>query len=139
MDEPTRGDECSNKGLGHSNTDETDREPLLIQINIHGNFIHSSTRVKISPTLTAGSVCGIVSEKVGILEDDLNFFTLVVVYTCPNRSKVQYPRPLHLVRTLKSSDFIMNIIKEKEKKTPATKEDMYTTKWYAIIRRHFKT
>ena len=105
-------------------------EPLLILINIHGDFIHSSTKVKVTPTLTAGTVCSMVAEKNGLSREAANFFTIVAVYTTNhNRPKPLNHRPLHLIRTLKSSDVILNVIKEKEAKTPTTIEDMYTTKW----------
>jgi hypothetical protein len=96
---------------------------MLIQINIHGNFTHSSTRVKVTPSLTAGAVIHMVSEKNGISVDHQNFFTLVAVYI------QDIPKSLTLIRTLKSSDIILNVIKEKESKTPATREAMHTTKW----------
>ena len=104
-------------------------EPLLLQINIHGDFIQSSTRVKLTPTLTAGVVCNMVAEKNGVTAADAVFYTLIAVYTTTTRPKPFNTRPLHLIRTLKRNDAILNVIKEKEAKTPPTKEEMYTTKW----------
>lgn len=114
---------------GPSRAVSDDSEPLLILINIHGDFIHSSTKVKVTPTLTAGSVCSMVADKNGLSCESSNFFTLVAVYTNHNRPKPLSHRPLHLIRTLKASDIILSVIKDKEAKTPATREDMYTTKW----------
>lgn len=111
-----------------SGTDDM-HEPLLLQINIHGNFIQSSTRVKVTPTLTAGAVCSMVSEKTGVSLDDANFYTLIAVYTYTSRPKPLNSKPLHLVRTLKSADIILNVIRKKEAEVSVETGEVYTTLW----------
>ena len=113
---------------GASETDSI----LLIQINIYGNAAHSSTRVKVTPTLTAGDLCVSVAEKNGILKSSLDYYSLVVVYTSRNHAKPLQNKPLHHIRTIKAQEYILDVIKAKEAKTEATIEATYTTKWYVL-------
>ena len=99
-------------------------DSLLITIVIVDDTSHNSTKVKITPTLTASQVCKTIAEKIGIQSEDFNFFTLIVVFTTMGKLESR-----HYLRTLKSSDLLLNILRDKEQRTPATSEHLYTTKW----------
>lgn len=100
-------------------------EPLVIQINIYGSSVYSSTRVKLTSILTANAVCEMIFEKNNVPHELAHFFTLIVVYSQTTSSG----KKSYALRTLKGTDLLLDVLREKEAKTPVSKEALYTTKW----------
>ncbi len=105
-----------------------EQESFLMHIAIHGNEVHASTGIKVTSTLTAGEICRIVCDKIGVSHRETNFFSLIIIFTITENG-----RPQHKLRTLKYSDNIFNVINNKEKRTPPVKSALYRTKWYLIM------
>ncbi len=95
-------------------------DSFIIHVNIYGST-HSSTKMKVTPSTQASSICSSICEKLGIPSFSVPYFSLIVVFVCTDN-----PTPVHYLRTLRPNDIIVDVIRRREQNNVGS---MYLTKW----------
>ena len=83
--------------------------PVLVRINLVDCYA-SSTKVKIDREKTANDICEVLSTKLGLSDTDAMFYSLVCVSKCVDKKSI------HWVRTLKSTDHVLQVQADMEVK-----------------------
>ena len=95
-------------------------DSFIIHVNIYGST-HSSTKMKVTSSTQASSICSSICEKLGIPSFSVPYYSLIAVFVCTDN-----PNPVHYLRTLRPNEVIVDLIRQREQKNIGS---MYLTKW----------
>lgn len=96
--------------------DDEDSDNKCIKIYINDNLSISSTMIQVNSTTIASEIIESIANKIKISPEDLQHYSLILVYTRFNEQQSSSKSPTkrkskyHIVKTLKSNDILLNTL-----------------------------